>query len=87
MKTYKREKNRKKTRIKSDILSSSRILREDIFDLISQCQTADEAISEVRDFFSKSDTDGLESFKTHGKLKSVERIISDINSYKTWPTI
>ena len=85
MKTYKREKNRKTKKIKSDILSSSRILREDIFDLISQCQSKDEAIKEIREFFSKSDINGLESLKRYGKLKSVERIISDIDSYKTWP--
>jgi len=84
MKIFKRKRNRKEKDIKSDILSSSRILREDVHDLISPCSSKEEAIAKIKEFFSKSDVDGLESLKTHDKKASIERIISDIDSYKTW---
>jgi len=84
MKIFNRKKNRKQTKLKSDILSSSRILREDVLDLISQYSSKEEAIDGIREFFSDSKLNSLESFKRYGKERSIERIISDIDSYKTW---
>lgn len=84
MKMFKRDKGRKKSKVKSDILSSSRILREDVLDLISPCSSKEEAINTIREFFSGTDVNSLESFKLYGKGISIERIISDIDSYKTW---
>lgn len=82
MRTYKRLKNRKSNKIKSDILSTQQILREDVADLISPCSSKEEAIEVIRTFFSS--IDDTEIFKLYGKDKSIERIVSDIDSYKTW---
>lgn len=83
MKTYTRAENRKPDQVKIDIESSSRIQREDVYDIISQFKFKTEAIVAVKEFF-KTIKPNIKSFKTYGKDKSIARIISDLDSYKQW---
>jgi len=83
MKPYKRKKKRNKNNIRDDINNTSKVVREDIYDLVKDCETKLEAEDELRSFFIEiSNTNN--SFKTYGKNMSVERIIDDLDSYKEW---
>ena len=83
MKTHSRQPKRNKTKIKLDIDSSSKIVREDVYDVIREIITRGEAERALREFLGGVD-DSNGSFKRHGKRMAIERIISDLDSYKEW---
>lgn len=83
MKRYKRKPNRSQTRIKADIHKSSKITREDVAQLIKDCVDRQEAEDAVRLFFEGVDKNTA-SFRRYGKEVAIERIVSDLDSYKDW---
>lgn len=79
----KRDKKRKLVKVKQDIESTNKILREDIYDLIKAYHDAgmskEEAKNELRNFLKGLLTKavGYRGDKNIG----IERVVSDIDSY------
>ena len=83
MSRFKRLPNRNQAKIKSDIEETSKITREDVYGLIKDTETREEAEALVREFFPEVNR-SVKSFKRYGQEDSIERIISDLDSYMEW---
>lgn len=83
MSFLKRATNRKYSKVRSDVVATSRITREDIFDLVGRAVDKEDAIARVTEFV-RALPDGIESLTRYGKEQSIDRIISDLDSYRSF---
>lgn len=83
MKRFKRIPNRKKKKVKDDVIQTDKIIREDIYDIVKNCQSLREAEEAVREFLQEIPANNG-SFRRKGKDLAIEVVISDLNSYKEW---
>lgn len=82
MKVFNREKNRKIAKVKDDIASTKKIVREDIYDVIAKTKTKQEAIKEVEGLINSLSDVSLKNYEHHGgKDQIISRIVSDLDSY------
>jgi hypothetical protein len=83
MKTYKRNPNRSKTKVKQDVESTKKIVREDIYDILKKAKSRQEAEEVVKEFIEELSVGSIKKYTDqHGNKEVViQRIISDIDSY------
>lgn len=82
MKLHPRDKNRSKKKISQDIVATETITREDIHELVKNCETKAEAEAVIREVFQPLSVD-LAAFKGD-KNKALVNVLSDLSSYKVW---
>lgn len=69
--------------IAADIIASSKITRDDIFDLLEQYEFLADAKEGVAEFLETLPSNTT-SFKGD-KNKSIFRVLDDLDSYREWP--
>lgn len=74
--------SRKQSKILSDINSSNMITRDDVLEFLDQFKTRDEAIAGLKTFLATTPDKAIKH--SGDRSLGVERIISDIDSYKVW---
>ena len=80
---FKRLKKRKSLKVKQDIESTNKILREDIYDILKDSfntgKTKQEAINDLRSFLNVLNSKAIEY--RGNKNEGIERVVSDVDSY------
>ena len=75
-KSYARKPKRPEEMVKRDVESSSKVVREDIYDLIKDTKSKTEAEQKVSRFF-----EGVNLGSRYHKNQAISRIVSDLPSY------
>lgn len=83
MNRYSRSPNRTSRKVSEDIVATSKITREDIYDVVVKASTKDEAITLITEFI-RGLPEGVESLDRYGREEALDRILSDLDSYKDW---
>lgn len=79
MKTYERTKKRPQTKVIEDVNDTTKIIREDVYDVIKGSKTKAEAKARLKSFINKLGKDVHQSYQ--GKERIYNNIVSDLDSY------